>query len=120
MTEEKKTDLRIRSAKVVGLEVAEMRPFVGVVFRRMDGTGVEIRWNPLDNPADCEALLVATLERGWRLCSHGSARYLQLRFTPLIGQEIHVEGNSREPDPRAAFREAVTRACVAAWESENK
>lgn len=124
MTE--KDDLRIQAAKALGWhsfgyraeDTEQERELIGVSPNHM----LEIVPNPLDNPDHCEALLVATTNRGWVIISGGSKRAGE-GTTYYSGfshddRRAYPHGFSDNPDPRAAYREAVTRACVAAYEAE--
>lgn len=131
MSEEEKTQLRIKAAKAVGFlsgnfGYREESPdvLVGVSAKQV----IEEVPNPLESDADCNALLVATMARRWNVDG------IFLRESKKDNNEygwsanvriVHAKYNgiaymSDEPidDKQAAYREAVTCVCVAAWEAE--
>lgn len=63
---------------------------------------------------DCEALLMTTLQRGWRVDCILLSEVGQGVGVWLKKGELEVFGDSTQGMPRPAYREAVTRACVQA------
>lgn len=132
MTDDERTELLIRVARALGWQVKEKGNLVG--FVRPDGwrtikardtlmTAGDIP-NPLENPADCEALLVVIQRRGWSinhaLFSPQLDEYgITLRGLTDNNARKLVTGGSKNPDPIVAYRESVTLAAVRAWEAEN-
>lgn len=151
MTEEEKTELRIKAARVLCLiEPCEKdwllirhkgtpyeRKFKTSHAKTEEEAHLELlAWlpHPLGIDADCNALLVATLDKrcsvlpgiqptegdsmgAWRFAIDGHHEGVYICLKSHRGG-IEIDRWSENPDRHAAYREAVTRACVAAWEAE--
>lgn len=123
MTDEEKTELRIRAWYALG-SGEEIPPTDwegwGTVSQNTYQEAVASLPDPLTNAEDCEALLVATLSREsvWRFDLPLACHAWEGDARKSIVHMNHGMFSSDNPDPTAAYRESVTRACVAAWEAE--
>jgi hypothetical protein len=135
MTDDERTQLRIDAAKAMGWAVRESLHYPNMYWLAAPDNFCMARreteqecwaycpFKPLDNPADCESLLVATMIRGWWVrwtdfCMPPDD--MRLRFSIEKVGYNKVETESDNPDTAAAYREAVVQACLAAWKAEQE